>query len=308
MKRKILIDCDPGFDDALAIIAAHKIKEVDIIGLTVTAGNASLKNTSKNALNLLDTLGWNIPVALGASGPLVIKRDLSHEKTGIGNIKLEDSSNKFHSSDALDYIYETAKSYEGELEILALAPMTNIALALKKYPDLKHMIKSITFMGGTMDKGNIRPWAEFNVYVDPHATDIVFNSGIPITMIGLDITKKAVLSLEDMAYFKLLKSIHGDLVAAFLQGIYERECLFEESNIEVHDLVALYCMIYPEKVKTRKFRVAIEKNNENRGMLILDYREITQGEHSVDIGIALDEEAFRQWVKELFKDNLTKNQ
>lgn len=305
MKRKILIDCDPGFDDALALIAAYKIKEVDIIGVTVTAGNASLKNTSKNALNLLDTLQWDIPVSLGAPRPLVIKRDLSHEKTGIGSIKLEDSTNVFHSSEALDYIYEMAKKHEGDLEILALAPMTNIALALKKYPDLKRMIKSITFMGGTMSMGNIRPWAEFNVYVDPHAADIVFNSGIPITMVGLDITRKAVLTLEDIDYFKSLNNFYGDLISLFLQGIHSRECLFEESGIEVHDLVALYAMIYPEDIKKKRFRIFIEKHIDKQGMLILDYRNVPEIEKNIDIATYIDSENFRQWVKELFKDNLT---
>lgn len=301
MKRKILIDCDPGFDDSLAIIAAHKIKDVDIIGVTVTAGNASLKNTSRNALNLLDTLRWNIPVSLGASGPLVIKRDLSHEKTGIGNIKLKNSLNKFHSKEAADYIYKVAEKYEGELEILSLAPMTNIALALGKYPDLKRMIKSITFMGGTMGKGNIRPWAEFNLYVDPHAADVVFNSGIPLTMIGLDITRKAVLTLEDIDYFKSLNSLYGDLISLFLQGIHNRECLFEESSIEVHDLVALYAMIYPKDIKTKRFKIFIEKDTDNRGMLTLDYRYISEKEKNIDIVTYIDSEIFRCWAKKLFE-------
>lgn len=299
MKRKILIDCDPGFDDALAIIAAHLIEEIEIIGLTVTAGNASLKNTSKNALNLLSVLEWDIPVSLGASGPLEIERELTHEKTGIGDVKLEDSTNEFHPETAPDYIYEMAKKYEGELEILAIAPMTNIARALEKYSDLKNMIKSITFMGGTMDQGNIRPWAEFNVFVDPHATDIVFKSGIPVTNIGLDITTNAIIKCEDIDYFKNLNTVPGNLVGAFLQGIHKRECLFDEDHIAVHDLVALYSMVYPERIKTKKFKVFIETGDENRGLLMLDYRDILQGEHGVDIVIDLDNEVFRQWVKDL---------
>lgn len=305
MKRKILIDCDPGFDDALAIIAAHKIKEIDVIGLTITAGNASLKNTSKNALNLLHTLGWDIPVSLGASGPLEIERNLSHEKTGIGDVKLKESKNEFHSKIAMDYIYEMAKEYEGDLEILALAPMTNIALALEKYPDLKNMIKSISFMGGTMVKGNIRPWAEFNVYIDPHAADMVFKSGIPITTIGLNITRKATIMYEDIDYFKGLNTVHGDLTGALLQGIHDRECLFDDGIIEVHDLVALYSMIYSEALNTRNFRIFVETGNENRGMLTFDYREVPEGEQGVNVGVRLDNEIFRQWVKDLIGNNLT---
>lgn len=299
MKRQILIDCDPGFDDAITIIAAHKIKDIDIVGLTITAGNASLENTSRNALNLLDTIGWDIPVAKGASAPLVRNRKLSNEKTGIGNIKLKDSTNKFYPKDAVDYIYESAKRYKGELEILSLAPMTNIAFALRKYPDLKDMIKSITFMGGAINKGNIRPWAEFNMYVDPHGADIVFKSGIPITMIGLDITTKAVLMLEDIDYFKNLNSVHGSLIGEILQAIYNRECLFGQPSMEVHDLVALFSMINPDSIKTKKFKVSIEKDNGNIGMLIFDYRDISSKEKNINIGIDIDDKGFRQWIKEL---------
>lgn len=299
MGRKILIDCDPGFDDAIAITAAHKIKDIDIIGLTVTAGNASLNNTSKNALNLLDTLGWDIPVSLGAPAPLVISRELSDEKSGIGNIKLKTSTNKFHPHGAINFIYESAKKYTGELEILALAPMTNIAMALKEYPDLKDMIKSITVMGGTTGAGNIRPWAEFNVYFDPHAADIVLKSGIPITMVGLDITNEAAIMIEDIDFFKGLNTIHGDLVGELLEGIYARECLLGECSVFVHDLVALYSMIHPEDIRTKKFKVHIEKGEENQGMLILDYRDVRPREQNVNIAIGIDVGRFRQWIKDL---------
>lgn len=299
MKRKILIDCDPGFDDAIAITASHKIEEVDIIGLTVTVGNASLKNTSRNALNLLDTLGWNIPVALGASKPLVRDHVFADEKTGIGNVKLSPSINKFHTKNASDFIYECAKKYEGDLEILAIAPMTNIAMALTKYPDLKDKIKSITVMGGTSGKGNIRPWAEFNVYLDPHAADVVLKSGIPITMVGLDVTNQASIMTEDIDYFKGLNTIHGDLIGDLLQAIYDRECLFEENTVFVHDLVALYSMIYPENIRTKKFKVHIDKGEENPGMLILDYRDVPPEEKNVNISIAIDVGSFRQWIRDL---------
>lgn len=294
MKRKIIIDCDPGLDDSLAIVAGSKIKEIDILGLTTTAGNTSLKNTSRNALNLLDSLGWNIPVVLGAEEALETKINLSDENKGFENIKLKESKNSFYSKNAVDFIYENTKKYEDQLEIFSLGPMTNMAIALEKYPDLKKMIKSISFMGGSLDKGNIRPWAEFNLYVDPHAADIVFKSGIDITMLGLNITEKEILEKEDIEYFRALKTRHGDLAAMFLEAICKKQSCFGKNYMLAHDLVAFYAMVHPNKIKTKKSKVSIEKNFEKRGKL-----KFGKDGEDINIAMEIDKEDFRNWIKAL---------
>lgn len=295
MKRKIIIDCDPGLDDSLAIVAGRKLEEIDVLGITVTAGNASLENTSRNALNLLDTLEWNIPVVLGAKGPLEIDRRLPDDNSRFGSVKLKESKNKFYSKNAVEFIYEKGKKYRGELEIFSLAPMTNIAMALEKYPDLKDMIKSISFMGGTLGKGNIRPWAEFNLFVDPHGADIVFQSGIPTTMIGLNITNREILVGKDIEYFKELNTKQGDLVGMLLQAIWNNQCSFGDNRMVAHDLIAFYAMVYPEKLKVEKYKLAIEKGDENRGKLSLG----NKGEEGINIGmeIEIDPEDLRNWIK-----------
>lgn len=300
MTRPIIIDCDPGLDDSIALIAAHKIQALNVVGITTTAGNASLENTSKNALNLLHTIGWDLPVVIGAEHPLIRERKLSNRKTGIGQVVLQESSREFHDMDVTDFIYEEAKKYDGNLEILALAPLTNIAKTILKYPDVKSLIKSITFMGGTMRQGNITSSAEFNMYIDPHAADVVFKSGIPLTMVGLDVTKKAFLTLEDIDYFKIFNNVHSQLTAEFLQGIHDRECLCGENAIEIHDAVALAVMVLPDLVKKRKFGVSIEINNkQSLGMLLLDYRNIPDEEKNIDIAMDINNDMFKHWIKEL---------
>lgn len=298
MVRPIIIDCDPGLDDSIALIVANKIQDIDVIGITTVAGNASLENTSKNALNLLDTIGWELPVIKGSEHPLIRERRLSNKRTGLGKVSLIESNREFHQQDVTDFIYQEAYKYNGDLEILALGPMTNIAKTILKYPDIKSKIKSITFMGGTTREGNITPSAEFNMYVDPNAADIVFNSGIPLTMVGLDITRKAHLSLEDLEYFKLFNNIHSQLIVKLLNSIYDRECLFRENSIEIHDAVALAVFVRPEFVKFRNFKVTIETNNkQNLGMLLFDYRNIH--ESNIKVSIDIDEEEFKHWIKAL---------
>lgn len=300
MKRPIIIDCDPGLDDSVALIAAHKIQDIEVVGITTTAGNASLERTSKNALNLLDALEWEIPVVMGAEHPLTRERKLSNKKTGIGEVVLQESSREFYKMDVTDFIYEEAKKQNGNLEILTLAPMTNIARTLIRYPDIKGLIKAITFMGGTTGEGNITSSSEFNMYIDPHAADIVFKSGIPLTMVGLDVTKKAFLTLEDIDYFKIFNNIHSRLTAELLMAIHDRECLCGENAIEIHDAVALAVMVLPDVAKKRKFGVSIEINSkQNLGMLLLDYRNIPDEERNIDIAIDIDVDKFKHWIKGL---------
>lgn len=300
MERPIIIDCDPGLDDAIALIAAHKIQDINIVGVTTVAGNASLLNTSKNTLNLLDTIGWELPVVMGSPHPLFRERRLSNKRTGLGQVVLEESNREFYQVDVTDFIYQEAKKYNGNLEILAIAPLTNIAKTIIAYPDIKPLIKSITFMGGTTKEGNITPSAEFNLYVDPHAADIVFKSGIPLTMVGLDVTKKACLTIEDIDYFKIFNNSHSRLVAELLNSIHNRECLFGENAIEIYDVVALAVMFVPELVRTRSFNIRIEKcNKQNLGMLIFDYRNINETQSNINIAIDIDIKKFRHWFKAL---------
>ena len=203
MQRKpVIIDCDTGTDDAIAIMAALYSPELDVRAFTTVAGNVALKYTSRNTLNLVRALGLDTPVAVGAPKPIlrdaiIHSGDNTHGDTGLGNVTLPVTDAPFYEKTAVETIYEHAVACDGELELIPIGPLTNIAQAVMVHPDLKDLIKHITFMGGAMWGGNLTTTAEFNIWADPEAAKVVLASGIPLTMVGLDVTLKAALNRED---------------------------------------------------------------------------------------------------------------
>lgn len=270
-KRPVIIDCDTGTDDAIAIIAALGSEEFDIKAITTVCGNVDLEYTSVNTLNLIDALGFHIPVATGASHPIV--RDLkefrksessapglcSHGQKGMGNVVLPISSRKFFSKDAIQLIYDIAIECEGQLEIIALAPQTNLALALQKYPELKEgLIKHIYFMGGAVTGGNSTAVAEFNVFFDPEAARIVLQSGIPCTMIGLDVTAKAIIPDDICEKIRRLPGVAAKITSDILDFMRLRRDKFGGEDTVMHDAVAVAVACVPAIVQTKKYFVDVE--------------------------------------------------
>ena len=198
MPKKIILDCDPGHDDAVAIMLAVASDEIDLLGITCVGGNATLENTKINSLKICSLLNRpDIPIYAGSNKPLVfdlVTAEHVHGKSGLdtdGDPIIVDPSHKIQDLNAVDYIIKTCNSSEEPIYLCPTGPLTNIALSLQKDPSIKDKIKEIVFMGGAaLCLGNITPAAEFNIYVDPHAANIVLNSGIPVTMMGLDVTHK----------------------------------------------------------------------------------------------------------------------
>jgi purine nucleosidase len=198
MKKKIILDCDPGHDDAVAIMLAAAHNDIEILGITCVAGNATLENTKKNALKVCSLIGkTNIPIFAGAEKPInykLVTAEHVHGKSGLDtegqplNISEGYSVQEMH---AVDFIINTCHQQNEPIILCPVGPLTNIALALQKDPSIKFKIKEIVFMGGAaMCLGNITPVAEFNIYVDPHAANVVLNSGVKLVMFGLDVTHK----------------------------------------------------------------------------------------------------------------------
>ena len=229
-KRPFLIDCDTGTDDAIAIMAALGSPQVEVRAVTSVNGNVSENYTSQNNLDLLEYLGrTDIPVAHGAVRPLLsgIVNDEggtgTHGKTGLGTITLPHAQcSSFDCRIASELVYDLAVECAGDLELLVIGPMTNIAIALCNHRDLAGLIKHIWFMGGAAHGGNVSPTAEFNIWVDPEAAHIVFQSGIPMTMVGLDVTLKAVMTEEDVAQLRCKGSKAGTLAADLLDFMLQR--------------------------------------------------------------------------------------
>jgi purine nucleosidase len=201
---RILLDCDPGIDDAMAILFALKSDNVKLEGITTVGGNISPDQTTQNALEILEVAGhYEVPVARGVAKPLL--RDLKstgevHGKDGLGNVNLPLPRIKEKPIHAVDLIINTIMDNPGEITLVPVGPLTNIAVAVVKEPRLKDYVKDVVIMGGAVTvAGNITSEAEFNIYTDPEAAKMVFHSGMPITLVGLDVTMKTLLKPEHLA-------------------------------------------------------------------------------------------------------------
>lgn len=196
----VWIDCDTGTDDSVAIMLAHALPELSVIGLSAVAGNSPLYNTFPNTRRVVHLLGADYPVYPGAERPLMREPHVAgkfHGENGLGDVELPLPDTAPESTFAWDALYATAKRMPGELRLVATGPLTNVAIALTKYPELKQLLHSIALMGGAAVGGNVTPAAEFNIYDDPDAAQIVFKSGVPLVMCGLDVTMQAELRPAD---------------------------------------------------------------------------------------------------------------
>ncbi|MBI1739635.1 MAG: nucleoside hydrolase [Candidatus Koribacter versatilis] len=197
---RVIVDTDPGVDDALALLLAMRSPELKIEAITPVAGNVPLELTLPNALRLVEIAGrTDIPVAAGAKAPLVrrlVTATYAHGENGLGGAVFPDPTTKPVAEPAAEYIRRVVRKYPHEVTLITLGPLTNVAAALNADPELAGLVRGLTMMGGSLSGGNITPAAEFNVYVDPEAARIVFQSGIPITMVGLDVTRKTSLTDE----------------------------------------------------------------------------------------------------------------
>ena len=255
----IVIDCDPGHDDAIAILLALASPEVELIGVTTVAGNQTLDKTTRNALVTLEIAGRSdIPVAAGAEAPL--RRDLRtaahvHGETGLDGPELPEPSARPVEAHAADFL---ARLMEPGVVLVPTAPLTNLALMLERHPDVPDRLERIVWMGGAIAEGNVTPAAEFNAFVDPEAAAAVFASGIPSTMVGLDVTHKALFT---RAHAERLRDAGraGRFVAElsdFFQAFHERSYGFDGSPI--HDAMAVAHVIDPTLMTTRRANVAVE--------------------------------------------------
>lgn len=304
-KIPIIFDCDTGTDDAIAIISALYSNELDIRAFTTVSGNVHLNHTASNTLNLIDYLGFDIKVAKGADKPMSreLKTADCHGLEGLGDVKLPKSNKSFYEKDAIETIYEEAVRFNGELQIVAVAPLTNIALAILKYPDLKKLIKHITIMGGAIEGGNMSRVAEFNIFVDPEAAKVVFDSGIPITMVGLDVTTKTILYEDEIEKYKTIDSKAGNLVYNILKYMIDRSIEGEMESAVMHDGLALGVCIHPEFVKTRYLYVNVETKGEYTfGHTFCDVENITGYSPNCNVAVEVDAKSYKNWLFEVISN------
>jgi inosine-uridine nucleoside N-ribohydrolase len=296
----ILIDCDPGHDDAIAILLALASPEVELRAVTTVAGNQTLGKTTRNALKVLELAGRSdIPVAAGADRPL--RRTLRtaahvHGESGLDGPALPEPEARPVDAHAADLL---AELIEPGVVLVPTGPLTNVALLLERHPDVCGRLERIVWMGGAIAEGNVTPAAEFNAFVDPEAAAAVFASGIPVTMIGLDVTHQALFT---RAHAERLRGTGtaGRVVAElsdFFQLFHERRYGMDGSPI--HDALAVAHVIDPTLVTTVNCNVEIETASQYcDGRTVVDRWLVTDGPRNGHVGVALDAERFLELLVE----------
>ncbi len=306
--KHVLIDTDPGVDDALALLLAFSSPELRVEGLTTVAGNVSLELGSLNALKLLDFLGIDdVPVVAGAAKPLLRKcRDASsiHGVTGLGGAMLPEPIGRLDDRSAVEFILEKVDERGGDLTLIPIGPLTNIAAAILARPSIVHETSGLVIMGGAFGltpygHGNVSPVAEFNVWHDPEAAKIVFGSGIPITAIGLDVTTDPSNRLSE-ARFKEIEAM-GTKRASFVADLC-RHLIVRYGGVSLHDPLAVAAVIDPSLVGTERVAVEVETRGEvTLGMTLVDRRRTHRGaskEANVDACVSVDGARFLDLISE----------
>lgn len=311
--KRIILDTDPGVDDALTILLALASPEIRLEALTITQGNVTVEKGTRNALAVLELLGAShIPVAKGTSLPLVgplLASDHVHGKSGLGNAVLPEPKAGPVSRHGIDDLIERFLAEPGELRLFAVGPLTNIALAIRKEPRFASAVKEMVIMGGSIrEGGNITPRAEFNIYADPHAAHIVFHSGIPITLIPLDVTHKTMLYTTQIERLKKNDSpISRFIVDATSDYVHFTESKTGIPGCALHDPLTLATMIAPELLTLEEHYVDVDiSGGISTGSTFADFYRTTgkPANMKVALGVRGEEfvELFLERVETLSKD------
>ncbi|MBI2332842.1 MAG: nucleoside hydrolase [Chloroflexi bacterium] len=292
---RIILDTDPGADDALTILLMLASPEIKLEAITTTHGNVTIDKTTRNALAVLEFLNASrIPVAKGCSLPLVkpphqAKGEAVHGSSGMGRTNLPEPTSKVVDTHAVDYLIERFLAEPNELTLFAVGPLTNVALAIRKEPRFAQVVKELVIMGGAVRSGgNMSPLAEFNIYEDPHAAHIVFNSGIPITLIPLDVTYKCLLTSADVDRLnkidspvaKFVRDVTADYMAFYLK--YEGF-----AGCALHDPLTVAAIIAPELLSLEEHYVDVDiSGGVSTGKTYADFMKVAK--KPANMKVALD--------------------
>jgi len=310
--KKIILDCDPGHDDMLAIILALSSNDLDVLGITTVAGNQTGEKTYVNALRVLNLIGRSdVKVSRGFDKPILrelVTAPQIHGVSGLDGANLpEPKGNETHKH-AVDFIIETVMSSPEKVYLVPTGPLTNVAVSLIKEPRLKDHIEKIVLMGGAFHDSNFTPGAEFNIYVDPEAAKLVFESGIPIVMVGLDVTNRALLTFEDIDYIESLGGKVSSVIAPLLRffGKANNE-FFGFDGAPIHDALAVSYLIDPTVLILKHLHVDIETKGEfTSGQTVVDYYNVTKKEPNAYVALDLDLPKFKKLIIDAIKyfDNI----
>jgi inosine-uridine nucleoside N-ribohydrolase len=293
----IIIDCDPGHDDAAALLLALASDEVELLGVTTVAGNQTLAKTTANAIRVLDCAGRaDVPVAAGADRPLTRELHVAadiHGETGLEGAELPPPGRAPGDAHAIDWIAATLRASPAPVTLVPTGPLTNIALLLARYPGIESQIERIVLMGGSIGEGNVTPAAEFNIWGDPEAAHRVFTADVDLTMVGLDVTHKALLTPDHLEVLEVAGEpgkLVADLYRFFLSIHGDR---YGWVGAPVHDAVAVAHVIDGSLLQTTRCAVAIDTGGElSRGRTNVDVRRQTDWLPLHHVAVDIDAERF----------------
>lgn len=301
-RRPVVLDCDPGIDDAVALLLAARAPELEIRAVTTAAGNVGLDKTSLNARRILTLAGVELPVFAGAAGPLcgpVVTADEVHGSDGLLGIPVPEPNFPMRSGLAWDALYQEAVDCGGELEVVATGPLTNLGVALAKYSDLPGLIRRVVLMGGSTDFGNTTPAAEFNIYADPEAAEMVFRSGIPVVMCGLDVTHQAYLTVEEVGYLEGLGTPQALFAARTMRHGLAWHERFRVPGVPMHDPCAMMYVLEQGLFTSLPCWVGVEcRGNLTRGKTVTDAYSDAKREPNTQLLTGINREAFAQALLE----------
>ncbi|HET7467059.1 MAG TPA: nucleoside hydrolase [Candidatus Dormibacteraeota bacterium] len=295
MSKRIILDCDPGHDDAMAILLAHGTPEIELAALTTVAGNHPLELTTLNARRICTLAGIKAPIAAGCDAPLLrplVTAPEIHGTTGLEGHDWDEPTVSVVPEHAVDVIVDMVMASPGEITLVPVAPLTNLAMAVRREPRIASRVREVIVMGGAYTRGNVTPAAEFNIFVDPEAAAIVFEAGWPITMIGLEVTHMAGATREVLSRISALRTPVADAVVGMLGFLREqvmREHGFDAPHI--HDACAVACAARPELVTVQDGRVDVEVTGRfTAGMTVTDFSP--GAKFNAKVGTSLDVPAF----------------
>ena len=294
----LILDCDPGHDDALAIILAANNPALKLLGITTVSGNGGIAKVTLNARRVATLVNLNVPIAEGAGkailGAIEEASDI-HGESALDGAPLPEPKIELSKLHAVDLIAKLITEHPEPVTLVATGPLTNIALFLKMYPNLKNKVSEIVFMGGSASRGNRTPYAEFNIWMDPEGADVVFRSGIPLTMCGLDVTHQALVTKEIFEKLSEMKTPLSQTIIGLLKFFAKTyDEVFEMPDPPLHDPVAIALLIDRTVVKSRFVNVQVELNGTlTRGATVVDI--FTKMGQPANCHVALDLDADKFW-------------
>ncbi|GAY72000.1 ribonucleoside hydrolase RihC [Lentilactobacillus kosonis] len=297
MTIKIIMDTDPGIDDAAALTMALNDPAIDLKLVTTVAGNVTVDKTTKNAQKILRFFNKDVPVAAGAKQPLIKEFEDAariHGESGMPGYDFPEDLPKPLDKTAVEALHDEIMSSDEPITLVPTGSYTNIALLFNEYPEVKDHIERIVAMGGSLGMGNMTSAAEFNVFTDPDAAKIVYQSGIPIVMVGLDITMQALLTPESLA-----KLEHMNKTGKMLHDIISNDGDNSEAGIAMHDVNTIFYLLHPESITTESMWIDVITDGPAIGETVGDIRgAYHEGRTNADVCVVIDSAAFNKWFLE----------